>query len=126
MDHLTAASAYREAAIASAPPIKIVRLLYQGAIRFLDRAIACDARDPGSRFVDWLARADAIVSELRLSLVKEHAPEMADALEQLYLFAEAQIQRAMSERSVEPAHHARSVLATLLEGWDRIEVAAAA
>ena len=126
MDHLTAASAYREAAIASAPPIKLVRLLYQGALRFLDRGIACDPRDPRSRFVDWLTRADAVVAELRVSLVKEHAPEVAGALEQLYLYAEAEIQRALAERAVEPAHHARSVLATLLEAWDQVEVAAAA
>jgi flagellar protein FliS len=118
----SAASAYRQEAFESAPPIKIVRMLYQGALRFLDRAVACEPADPTSDFVDWLSRADAVVTELRVALRSEAAPEVCANLERLYLFVEERIGAALSERSVEPARQAREVLATLLAAWTAVEV----
>ena len=122
----SAANAYREEALETAPPIKIVRLLYQGALRFLDRALAADAADPGSEFLALVSRADAVVCELRLSLDAERAPEVAVPLRELYLFIEAQLQRAMTERDPAPLRAARSVLATLYEAWAKVEVPAGA
>ena len=124
MDPKTAAQAYRSETIESAPPIKIVRLLYQGALRFLDRAALCDPADPRSEFTLNLARADDIVAELRCALAPEHAPELCANLERLYLFAEGGIARALAERSREPIAGVRSVLATLLEAWQNVELEA--
>ena len=118
----SAANAYREEALETAPPIKIVRLLYKGALRFLDRALAVDPADPGSEFVALVSRADAIVSELRLSLDAERAPQVAEPLCELYLFVEDQLQRAMRERDPSRLLPARKVLATLDEAWVKIEV----
>ncbi len=122
MNKKTAVDAYKSEAIENAPPIKIVRMLYQGAIRFLDRAAACDAADPRSAFIDLMARADDIVAELRCSLAPEHAPELCADLERLYLFCEAEINRSMIERTTAPIAGVQRVLATLLDGWSRIEL----
>lgn len=122
MNPHSAASLYRQEAFESAPPIKIVRMLYEGALKFLDRAEACDPNDPSSKFVHWLTRTDAVVSELRLSLAPEHAPEVAEQLEKLYLFCESQIQGALLERRVEYIPAIRDVLGTLLEAWSKIEL----
>ena len=86
MDERTAAEAYRHAALENAPPIKVVRLMYQGALRFLDQALGEDPAEAGSRFSELVQRVDAIVSELRLALDPEHDPKVCHDLEQLYLF----------------------------------------
>ena len=122
MNSKSAANAYKSEAIENAPPIKIIRMLYQGALRFLDRAEAADPNDPTSTFIDQLGRADDIVAELRCSLAPEHAPEICEDLERLYLFCESEIGRAMTERSSEPLGAVRSVLVKLLEAWQKVEV----
>ncbi|MBL6756916.1 MAG: flagellar protein FliS [Planctomycetes bacterium] len=123
---MTAAEAYLSSSVENAPPIKIVRLLYQGAIRFLGQAALEDSRDPRSKFIKLLSDADAIVAELRLSLDADAGnPDVVGNLESLYLFCEAEIQRAMLDRSAEPLGGAKAVLETLLEAWSKVEVEAA-
>ncbi|MDC0585151.1 flagellar protein FliS [Planctomycetota bacterium] len=123
---MTAAEAYLNSSVENAPPIKIVRLLYQGAIRFLGQAALEDSRDPRSKFVKLLSDADAIVAELRLSLdAGAGSPDVVGNLESLYLFCEGEIQRAMLDRSAEPIGGAKAVLETLLEAWSKVEVEAA-
>lgn len=117
----TVAGVYAKANIENAPPLKIVRLLYQGAIRFLDNAAACEPTKPDSKFAYWLGRADDIVVELRLGLESAPAPEIAASLTDLYLFVETAVGRARAERSVEPLSGARAVLARLLEAWTAID-----
>ncbi len=117
-----AASAYRQASFEHAPPLKILRMLYQGALRFLDQAKELDpAKEPAARN-DCLLRADAIVCELRLSLEADVAPDLCDQLERLYLFVEEQILQARERRAHEPIESARQVLQTLLDGWKQVEV----
>ncbi|HKX46637.1 MAG TPA: flagellar protein FliS, partial [Planctomycetota bacterium] len=99
------AAAYREAALEHAPPIEIVRKLYAGALRFLDRAQRLDPRAEALAFNDAVARVDAIVCELRLSLDPAAAPEATTVvrdLTALYLFVEQSLGRALGERSHAP------------------------
>ena len=117
-----AAGIYAQANIENAPPTKIVRLLYQGAMRFLDIAATCDPRQPNSKFDYWTGRADDIVVELRLGLQPEHAPEIADSLSELYLFVETSISRARRERDPKHLIGARLVLARLLEAWTELDI----
>jgi flagellar protein FliS len=126
MDTRNAASLYREAAFENAPPIKIVRLLYQGALRFLDQAAAETPGGVSSRFAYHLVRADSIVAELRLALRKDVAPQIADELEQLYLFVEERLRLAIKERDQRHVAAARQVLVNLLEAWQHVEVSARA
>lgn len=123
LDARAAAERYRAASIEDAPPLKVVRLLYKGALRFLERAAASDPA--GTQFADCIGRADAIVVELRLALAGEPAPELSAELERLYLFVEAELQRALRTRGVQPLEAARGVLARLLDAWDRVETAGA-
>ena len=122
MDSRTVRDAYRESTLETAPPIKVVRLLYEGALRFLDQAAAADPKDPHSRFVDGLTRADLIVTELRLSLEHQQAPQVAAGLEQLYLFTENRIQAALQQRDTAPIAEARDVLARLFDAWSQVAI----
>jgi flagellar protein FliS len=122
MDHRSAAEAYRQSAIENAPPVKIVRLLYEGALRYIDRAAACDPKAERRAFVEWVGKADDIVSELRIALDKEPSPQIADGLERVYEFAQFQLSQALIRGDIQPLAHARKALATLLEGWRQIEL----
>lgn len=122
MDVRNAAIAYRQASIENAPPIKIVRLLYEGAIRFIDRgdALMKDGLKPG--WTQWLTRADAIVNELRCCLDLEVAPEVGGELDRLYVFVQSRMSKAVVEKDTRPLADARRILATLLEGWMQVEI----
>lgn len=119
-----AAAAYRTAHFENAPPLKLVQMLYEGALRFLDQAEGALAADQGARFQERCLRAVAIVTELRAALDPVQAPELAANLESLYQFAEEAIRNAMRTDSSAPFTPARDVLRTLLDGWKRLEISA--
>lgn len=122
MNHRDIASTYKQAAIESAPPIKIVRLLYEGAIRNLERARRLEVDTDMLAFTDLVLKADAIISELRLCLDPKPNPEVAEQLTGLYLFCESELTRALSEEDAGPLDGALSVMRTLLDAWKQIEV----
>jgi flagellar protein FliS len=122
MNTKSAAQAYQQSSIENAPPVKIVRLLYEGALRSIDRAAACDPQVERQTFVQWVGRADEIVAELRIALQSEPAPEVADALDRIYEFAQFQFSQALMRNDIQPLADARKALATLLEGWRHIEL----
>ncbi len=121
MNQQDVAYAYRASTIENAPPIKILRLLYAGALRFVDRAVAEDASDPRSEFVGLVERAYHIVSELRLSIVHEHNPDVGQRLDQLYTFVEDRLVAAMMDRQAAPLQEARLVMERLQDAWNRVE-----
>ena len=122
MNSHDAVQAYKNESIENAPPLKLVRLLYQAALRHIDTAARSNPADPSSPFIDALACADLVVSELRLALENGPAPDVAGNLEQLYLFVEDTLQQAMRERSASGLVGARNVLATLLVAWTQVEL----
>jgi flagellar protein FliS len=117
----TAAAAYQASHLESAPPLKLLQLMYEGALRFLAQAEAAHATDV-ALFRERSARAQAVISELRLALEPRHAPALAEQLEALYLFGESEIRRAILEGTREPLGPVREVLSTLLDGWRQLEV----
>ena len=123
MNPETAASVYTRAKFDSAPPIKIVHMMYEGAIRLVEQAEQLDPESNPVPFTEKLNRADAIVSELRISLEPAHAPELAQQLNALYLFVESQMREAFLERTKAPLPAVRVVLGTLLDAWKAIDVA---
>jgi len=120
MDSKAVAEAYRQGSVENAPPIKIIRMLYQGALRFLAEAIGAD---PNSIvFRDRVSRTDQIVTELRLALVADPDPALCENLEKLYLFVESCLIEAMSELSTEPLVKARGILSVLGDAWEQVEI----
>jgi flagellar protein FliS len=118
----SAAAAYKSSHFDNAPPLKLLRLMYEGALRFIDQAVAAHPDGEGARFQDRCMRAQAVVSELRMALDPSQAPELAENLDHLYLFCEERLRSAVLDPAVEPLEHAREVLSTLLDGWKSIEV----
>ena len=118
-----AALTYGEGAIENAPPIVVVRRLYEGALRFLERSTRAAPESPA--FAEGLLRADAIVVELRLALAHELAPEIARELERLYGFIEERIRQSLRERNPAPIAEAQGVLERLLAAWSSLALAPA-
>ena len=115
------ADRYLEDAVENAPPVKLVRMLYEGAVRVLDRGVACSPATNRAGFVQGLTRSNAIVTELRLSLVPVEGSDIGPNLDRLYDFCEERILTALEQSRPEPALEARKVLVTLLEAWQQLE-----
>jgi len=118
-----AAAAYKSANVENAPPLKLVRMMYEGALRFLEQAEAAHAASELARFQERCLRAVAVLGELRLSLDARQAPELADNLDALYLFCEVEIGKAMGAEAPATIGPVRDVLNTLLDGWKSLELA---
>jgi flagellar protein FliS len=121
IDAKEAARLYRERVIEGASPVRILRLLLEGALRRIDRAVTTDARDPASGFVADLQRAEEIVTELRLAIDDSHAPETAARTEAVYDFAATRLGVAITRRDPAPAAEAAAVLRPIHEAWKRID-----
>ena len=118
-----AAANYRKNAILTAPPEKLVVLLYEGAIQNLEKARHV-LRGGGDRYSpvvgEALGKALAIIGELRTSLDMTKGGEVATRLESLYQFITDHIMAANMNRDPEAIENSLTVLRTLKEGWDGI------
>jgi flagellar secretion chaperone FliS len=79
---------YRQIATQTAPPGQLVLMLYEGGIRFLERALAGFAsEDPAESNMtvhNNVQRAQEIIRELNLALNMEKGGEFAATLRRLY------------------------------------------
>ena len=124
MNNQEASQAYLAATIENAPPIQIIRLLYQGALRYLGQASQLEEIRINPEFTALLHNVDDIVVELRLALDygADGNDEVPRNLERLYLFCEDELSRALIERSMEPLGNIKRVLELLLDAWRNVEV----
>ena len=124
MNPASAAEAYRTASIENAPPLQIVRLLYQGALRFLDQAMLDVVPTGTTKFTQLIGQVDDIVVELRLSLDPnvDNQSDVPGNLERLYLYCESELHQALSGGTKEPLGNARRVLEILLDAWNHVDI----
>ncbi len=108
---------YFENEVLAANPLKLVELLYRGAME----AIASARRHLRSGDIRARSRAInkamAIVTELSLSLNHEQGGELSRNLASLYAYIERLLIQANSQQCEPPLAEAETLLSTLLEGW---------
>ena len=109
------ADTYMAASVETAPPLKIVRMLYEGAIRFISRAEDAGLETPEGGA--WVGRADAIIKELRISLDPNRDTEVCEQLEGLYLFCEEELARAVKDKDEAGLTNACEILGILKDAW---------
>ena len=115
-----AVAQYRTTKLAVQSPLSSLIAVYEGALRFLETAVTCDAeRNIAGRGVA-LSRAHAIVTELRAGLDHQVAPEIAGQLDRLYDFVQHQILQATLRNSASEVAPAIDVLQRLLSAWKEI------
>ena len=123
MTYAQAAATYQRNAILTASPEKLVKLLYEGAIKNLEKSKAglADAKTARSAEVGQaLSRAMGILGELRASLDHAAGGQIAKDLDRLYEFSLDQLSQANLTRTPSGVHNTLQVMRTLKEGWDGI------
>ena len=108
--------AYRERAIMTASPGRLVVMLYDGARRFLTQgAHAMRARDI-ARANERLKRAEAIIQELLATLDMSQG-EVSERLSAIYNFCRRLLTEARLEQDADKIDQVIELLAELREAW---------
>ena len=123
MTYAQAAATYQRNAVMTASPEKLVKMLYEGAIKNLEKARVgledtSTARSP--EVGQALSKAMGIIGELRASLDHAAGGDISTNLDQLYEFSLDQLSQANLQRTVDGVNATLQVMRTLKEGWDGI------
>lgn len=112
---------YLEGEVLAADPVKLIRLLYDGAIDAVAQArchlISGDIRGR-SRAVN---RALAILSELTQSLNHDVGGTLSTELAAIYDYAQRRLLEGNYSQADSPFEEVQGLLTTLLRGWERCE-----
>jgi flagellar secretion chaperone FliS len=113
--------AYRDSAVLTAPPERLVVMLYDGARRFLYQAAA--AMREGQIEVSHLKlrRAEDIIVHLRDTLDHEQGGPIAPRLEAIYTFSLRHLMQARFDRDAGKLDFVGELLSQLREAWAAIE-----
>jgi len=118
-------TAYQESAVLTAPPERLVVMLYDGARRFLFQASAAMTEGRHDVAGERLRRAELILDELLGTLNLEAGGEVASNLQGLYVFFLRHLGEARIERDPAKLDWVNAQLAELRESWAQIGAAAA-
>jgi flagellar secretion chaperone FliS len=115
-------AAYQQQSIMTAPPERLVVMLYDGAIRFFFQAAAALREDARTTAFERLDRGEAIVDHL-LATLDMSAGEVAQRLEGIYVFCKRLLMEARIERDADKVDLVRGYLAELRDAWAQISPA---
>ena len=111
--------AYVENEILQADPIRLVQMLYRGALLAIGKArVHLRERDIAARSRQ-VTKASEIINELTLSLDHRRGGELARNLVELYDYMQRNLQDANFRQVEEPLVELEQLLGTLLEAWDQ-------
>ena len=111
---------YRSTQISTADRVKIISLLYEGAINFLNQSkIKIQEHDLKSKGV-YLTKASRIVSELNSALDPTIDKELTSHLQRLYEFINFKILEANMSNNPVFIDESIKILKMLKEGWDEL------
>ena len=114
-----AQSAYTRSSILTAPPERLVVLLYDHAIRFLRQAAqALEASDLQLAHAK-ARRADAIIDELNFSLDMSQG-EVPERLRSIYVFCKSHVLESMLRKDASGLRTVAGLLDELREAWEQI------
>ena len=115
-----AVNAYKQTVTATATPLDLVIMLYEGAIDSIDKSVtAINNKDIHTK-IRYIDKSIKIIEELLYSLNLEIGGEIAYNLQDLYLHMMLQLTIANGLNDASKARHVESLLKELLEGWKHI------
>jgi flagellar protein FliS len=114
-----------EGRVASADPLELVRLLYQGATSAVRDARHYLAEGDIAARSRSITKAGEILIELTVSLDHEAGGDISRRLEQLYDYMQRRLLDANLQQADGPLAEVLGLLATLGEAWDEIQQKAA-
>lgn len=123
LSHGPAGPVYQVQAVGTAGPMRLVVMLYDGALGSIARAArAMEEGGPGSIETSHfeLTKAQDIISELMLTLDMELGGGIASSLAGLYDFWLTRLTRANLEKNPSLLHVVSSGLAELRDAWSHV------
>lgn len=111
--------AYRKTDVMTANKETILLMLYNGALRFLKRAMEAEEKQDKPERNKWILRTQEIVNELRSTLNFEVGGELAQNLDGLYGYCTRVLSETMMEEKPDGLKTVHQILSTLLEGWEQ-------
>lgn len=109
---------YKKIDISTANREALLLMLYDGAIRFINRARTKILEGNMSEKRSSLSSAIAIITELMETLNIEIGGEIAENLERLYLYMNEQLINANLKNDAALLDEVTSLLTTLRDGWN--------
>ena len=112
---------YQQVATQTAPPGQLVLMLYEGAARFLERAMAgFDLDDPAESnqtISNNILRTQDIIFELNVTLNIEQGGELAMTLRKLYDYMDRRLMEANLKKDKATVKEVHRRLAVLRDAW---------
>lgn len=112
---------YRQIATQTAPPGQLVLMLFDGAIRSIDRALlgfdCADVSERNATIHNNLQRAVEILRELNGSLDHESGGQLAETLSNLYLFFENRLVDSNLKKTRKGIDEIAPMLRQIRDSW---------
>lgn len=121
MNRYAAGRSYLQVATQTAPPGQLVLMLYEGAIRFLERALQGFSSDDPAEYNQTInnnvQRAQSILDELNGALNLERGGELADRLRGIYHYLDARLQESNLRKEPDGIEEVIRRLGVLRDAW---------
>ena len=113
--------AYRDGSVVGSDPIRLITMLYEGAISACQQIEQCfESGDIWGRS-KAVTRAVNILTELMMSLNQEKGGEIAGNLKRLYSYMQCRLLEAHAQKNRALPKEVEHLLSQLLEGWQVVE-----
>lgn len=109
-----------ESEIDVADPYRVTQLLLEGLIRFMVLSKAAISRQDIVEKNTLLAKSQSIINALLVSLDVEKGGEVAQNMQDLYVFAFDQLAEAVLDSDIAKIDSAINVIKNIKSGWDSI------
>lgn len=109
--------AYQTNAIETASPEQLTLMCYDGALKFLRRAVQSCEQGDLARLSEYTGRAQAIVNELNVTLNMEAGGEIATNLRDIYLFVNRHMSQGAMKRDTKMLEECMGLLRDLRDSW---------
>lgn len=110
-------NAYRTNAVETASPEQLILMCYDGALKFMRRAVRAMEEGDLARSSEATGRAQAIVNELNVTLDMESGGEIAVNLRDLYLFVNRHLSNSIVQRDARMITDCMGIFSDLRESW---------
>ena len=114
-------AAYRQQAILTAPPGRLVVMLYDGCLRFLFQSAHAMREGDRQTSLQRMRRAEAIIDELTVTLDHDRGGVIASRLHGIYAFSRRQLLEAWREGDADKIDEVSGLLSELRDAWAEIE-----
>ncbi len=115
---------YKTISLETAPPGQLVLMLFDGAIKFLERAmLGFDIEDPlemNETVHNNITRAQDIINELNSTLDMDQGGEVAVVLRDLYVYLDNRLFESNIRKELEGVQEVIDRLGTVQAGWSEM------